>query len=60
MSGCGQTGCGCLVHGALKTAISLELIDELSWIFSMEANWGKWNVTLIILRWARSKMGMAF
>ena len=42
---------GILDHGTLKSAISQELIDEMSWFFAC-----KLNANLIIIAWACFKM----
>ena len=46
---------GILDHGTLKSAISQELIDEMSWFFAC-----KLNANLIIIAWACFKMGETF
>ena len=46
---------GILDRGTLKSAISQELIDEMSWFFAC-----KLNANLIIIAWACFKMGETF
>ena len=63
MGGRGKNGRNFIGHGTLKSVVSQEWIDELKdWIDLLyaDANLGKLNVTLIIIGWDWSKMGVAF
>ena len=43
-----KNGRGLLGRGTLKSALSRELVDEMSWFFAADTNLGKLKVTLII------------
>ena len=52
-----ENGCSLLGLGTLKSAVSQEWIDEMSWYLPAHTNLGKLNITSIIIGWACSKIG---
>ena len=49
-----------LSHGTLKSAVSQEWMDELSWFLDVHTYSGKLKITLIVIGWAWSNMGVGF
>ena len=51
---------GYLGNGILKSALSQEWIDELSWFLHADTNSGNLKVTLMFILWAWPNMDMVF
>ena len=47
-----KNGHGLLGFGTLKSAVSQEWINEMSWFFACWCNFIKLKVTLIVIGWA--------